>query len=341
MLASRDAEAVLRFAADLDAAGSDGAFTEETLVELGRLISADRVSYTEQDRVRRRLLVYRKRPGDGDDAADTAPACFLGYDSEHPIAPHRSSGVVDARRISDFTTPREFHRTGLYESWYRAVGVEHEMTVVIPSPPWHLKGFIFNRANRDFGDRDRLVLNAVQPHLVRAWSEMAARQRLASALAVIERRSDPATGVLLIDADGGIAFASEVAEALVDEFFTPGAVAHRVPPELAAWFGSGSPRLTRRGPGRVLMIERVGDTVLLRATEAEAQLTRREVEVLSWVARGRTNQEVARLVRAAPGTVRKHLEHINAKLGVSTRSAAVARYFGGPADGADADRDPG
>lgn len=334
MLAARDADAVLRFAADLGAAGSDSPFVGETLVELGRLISADRVSYTEQDRVQRRLLVYSKRPGDGDDAADTAPACFLGYDSEHPIAPHRSRGLVDACMLSDFTTPRQFHRTSLYESWYRAVGVEHEMTVVIPSPPWHIKGFIFDRATRDFGDRDRNVLNALRPHLTRAWREMVARRKLATAISALERRADPPTGVLLMRPNGGIDFASAMAVDLLAEFFGDATDRRRVPPELSAWFDAGSARLTRHHQGRMLMVERIGDTVLLRAADSDARLTRREFEVLTWVARGKTNQEVARLLDASPSTVRKHLEHIHAKLGVSTRTAAAARFFGGPvADG--------
>lgn len=321
---------MLGFLATLDP-GPEDTFSGDTLVELGRLISADRVSYTEQDRVRRRLLVYDKRPGDGDDAADTAPACFLGYDDEHPIARYRSTGRFDARTITDFTAPRMFRRTWLYESWYRAVGVEYELTVVIPSPPWHIKGFILDRASRDFADRDRLVLNALQPHLLRAWRSMAARRRLAAAIAALEHRSDPGTGVLLAEHDGGISFASDVATVLLEQFFGRPADRHRLPPDLAGWLDSGSPRFSRSRSGRVLMVERVGDTLLLRAMQADGQLTAREIEVLSWVARGKANQEIARLLEVAPGTVRKHLENIHAKLGVATRTEAVARFFGGPA----------
>jgi DNA-binding CsgD family transcriptional regulator len=60
----------------------------------------------------------------------------------------------------------------------------------------------------------------------------------------------------------------------------------------------------------------------------QVQLTAREREVLAWVARGKTNAEIARLLWLAPGTVRKHLENVYAKLGVSTRTAAVARFLG-------------
>lgn len=56
-------------------------------------------------------------------------------------------------------------------------------------------------------------------------------------------------------------------------------------------------------------------------------LTDREAEILAWVARGKTNQEIAALLVVSPHTVRKHLEHAFKKLRVHTRTAAVARAF--------------
>jgi DNA-binding CsgD family transcriptional regulator len=56
-------------------------------------------------------------------------------------------------------------------------------------------------------------------------------------------------------------------------------------------------------------------------------LTDREVEILAWVARGKTNQEIAALLVVSPHTVRKHLEHAFKKLRVHTRAAAVARVY--------------
>ena len=53
-------------------------------------------------------------------------------------------------------------------------------------------------------------------------------------------------------------------------------------------------------------------------------LTGREQEVLDLVACGKSNQEVAELLVLSPHTVRKHLENIYEKLGVHSRTAAVA-----------------
>jgi DNA-binding CsgD family transcriptional regulator len=62
-----------------------------------------------------------------------------------------------------------------------------------------------------------------------------------------------------------------------------------------------------------------------RRVTADVGLTRREREILSWVERGKTNAEIAQILWISPGTVRKHLENAYEKLGVSTRTAAVAR----------------
>lgn len=53
-------------------------------------------------------------------------------------------------------------------------------------------------------------------------------------------------------------------------------------------------------------------------------LTARESEVLLWVARGKTNRDIADILGMSPRTVNKHLEHIFEKLGVETRTAAAA-----------------
>jgi DNA-binding CsgD family transcriptional regulator len=60
-------------------------------------------------------------------------------------------------------------------------------------------------------------------------------------------------------------------------------------------------------------------------------LSEREREIVALVAEGRTNREIARLLWISPGTVRKHLDNIYAKLGVHTRAAAaVATQGPGP-----------
>ncbi len=52
-------------------------------------------------------------------------------------------------------------------------------------------------------------------------------------------------------------------------------------------------------------------------------LSSREAEILFWVAQAKTNAEVGVILNISAATVKKHLEHIYAKLGVETRNAAT------------------
>jgi len=56
-------------------------------------------------------------------------------------------------------------------------------------------------------------------------------------------------------------------------------------------------------------------------------LSPRELEVLSLIARGSTNREAAAKLFISEATVKTHLLHIYAKLGVKDRAAAVAEAF--------------
>jgi DNA-binding CsgD family transcriptional regulator len=63
-----------------------------------------------------------------------------------------------------------------------------------------------------------------------------------------------------------------------------------------------------------------------RRTAGKA-LTNRQRTVLQLVARGWSNEEIARALLVSKGTVRKHLDNAYRQLGVSSRAAAVARAF--------------
>ncbi|WP_405925907.1 helix-turn-helix transcriptional regulator [Streptomyces sp. NBC_00035] len=57
------------------------------------------------------------------------------------------------------------------------------------------------------------------------------------------------------------------------------------------------------------------------------RLTLRELEVLRCVARGMTTPQIAEQLVVSRSTVRKHLENAFSRLGVSSRTAALARVF--------------
>ncbi len=61
-----------------------------------------------------------------------------------------------------------------------------------------------------------------------------------------------------------------------------------------------------------------------RAVLEKRGLTRRQIEVLEWLARGKSNAQIAAILGRKPDTVAKHLQGVFDKLGVDNRSSAVA-----------------
>lgn len=73
---------------------------------------------------------------------------------------------------------------------------------------------------------------------------------------------------------------------------------------------------------RLVDSEPVDETLSLRNN---FPLTRREAEVLLWIARGKTNREIGLILGTSPRTVTKHLEQVYRKLDVENRTAAAAK----------------
>lgn len=69
----------------------------------------------------------------------------------------------------------------------------------------------------------------------------------------------------------------------------------------------------------------VASKLMTRVRRADTTLSRREIEVLRLVSDGRSNREIARQLFLSETTVKSHLVHIYGKLGVRSRTSAVAR----------------
>lgn len=73
----------------------------------------------------------------------------------------------------------------------------------------------------------------------------------------------------------------------------------------------------------LLVMQESSDQAAMDALSQEFKLTTREGEVLYWVVKGKTNRDIGDILGSSPATVKKQLEHIFAKLGVETRTAAA------------------
>lgn len=74
----------------------------------------------------------------------------------------------------------------------------------------------------------------------------------------------------------------------------------------------------------VVMLREESDAIKIDALVSAFKLTKKEAEVLYWVIKGKTNKDIGDILGSSSRTVNKHLEHIFAKLGVETRTAAAA-----------------
>ena len=149
--------------------------------------------------------------------------------------------------------------------------------------------------------------------------------------------------LLVVSPNGRIQFATARAVRWLKDL--SGSPSNRGPQALAGWLedvvcSSQLSRFVFDRAGKALrfeVIHREQNSICLLleqdpkefgAKNARASLTQRQVEVLSWVARGKTNAEIATILRLKTGTIGKYLERIFPKLGVENRTAAASFVLG-------------
>jgi DNA-binding CsgD family transcriptional regulator len=152
-----------------EAGGVEGPipFPEAVLEALRRLVPCDVVAYHEQlgscD-----VVVWAGEPR-GEMTTQVREA-KRRYSPEDPLTP-----VNGARLYSDFLSPREFHRTGLYQEVARPLGVEDMVRLWLdPAQGARLE---FDRPDWRFRDSDRAVLDLLLPHLKQFRRHAVARRR--------------------------------------------------------------------------------------------------------------------------------------------------------------------
>jgi len=76
--------------------------------------------------------------------------------------------------------------------------------------------------------------------------------------------------------------------------------------------------------GETVLAPQVAQRLLTRLRSPAPELSAREIEVLTLVTKGLPNKTIARQLFISEATVKSHLVHLFAKLGVDNRTAAVA-----------------
>jgi DNA-binding NarL/FixJ family response regulator len=338
-LAERDVKDLLSVVADLAVLDDLLPFPPHLLRRVAELMGGADVSYSELDRARKRSMLQAGSDGFQSDAStEDEDREFFRLVGEHPICGRRtrSGEWTSVLKVSDFASQREFERTEIWNELYRGEGIRYWMDVGIAPTGSQTRMFIFTRDNRDFDERDRLVLELLQPHLQRRHDHTSAAAESADALATLEEgRTDAFYDVVLCSEDGVMEFASRRSRHL-----------------LATYWGSENGtlplglRAALRGSSRVVSVELDGRRLIVRAArsagmlllllgERDARLDRltpRQLEILEQVASGSTDAAAGAVLGVAAATVKKHLEQIYERLGVHTRTAASAVFLSPRAD---------
>lgn len=157
-------------------------------------------------------------------------------------------------------------------------------------------------------------------------------------------------GMISLAIDGQVQFMTPQAKHLLSQYGLS-QNSHVLSGSLQQWFQYQIAQLRSidnvSSPSVPLCIEHAGKHLIIRLTHNPARehylllleereppffsvdslellgLTHRESEVLFWVAKDKSNANIAKALGCSEGTVRKHLEHLYAKLGAQTRMGAV------------------
>ena len=352
ILSGDDYRSMMEMLALLRPIGNREELARQVLPVLANLVGSDITSYNEVNPVTGTVtgLIHP-------DEYDVAKLAQLleRHMEDHPvITHHRRTGDVSALRISDFMSQRELHDTGLYQELYRGLGVEYQVSMIIPARKPIIAALVFNRRHSDFSARHQTLLNVLRPHLTQAFEAACTLHRLRKELArhhgILEHLPD---GVALLNGNSRVEMWTNKARLWMGKYFSgPARGAYVLPEEMVLWlrrqaaadetiaFDESSPVLTRqRGEdrlivrmvrisktSRLLVMHEVRPTTSAKPLE-EMGLSARQAQTLLYVAQGLGDKQIGGKLGISTRTVQKHLEVVFKILNVSSRTAACYKVW--------------
>jgi DNA-binding CsgD family transcriptional regulator len=159
----RDALALIDVA--YNANGAD-LFAERVVAALARLVPGEIVGYNERELLSHRLLAACETPRV--DASLEVVSAVTTFCDEYPLSMLRRRSETRALKVSDFMATGELHRLDYYIYALRPLGIEHQMRLWLSAPPGVARYFYIGRrrADGDFSERDRDLLELLRPSLV-------------------------------------------------------------------------------------------------------------------------------------------------------------------------------
>jgi DNA-binding CsgD family transcriptional regulator len=168
-LSASDYERALDVLGEAAAVEGPTPFPEPVLDSLRRFVPCDVVSYHEQPLGVPAIAFTGERRGDWTLEIVEAEACYWHQDHLRP--------ADGARMLSDFLSPREYHRLELYQEAGAPLGVEYMMRLWLDPRGDRGARLEFDRQSRDFEERDRAKLDLILPYLKQFRRNAATRRR--------------------------------------------------------------------------------------------------------------------------------------------------------------------
>jgi DNA-binding CsgD family transcriptional regulator len=329
-LVDSDLDAARGFLHSMVEARTEGELRRRALDALAELVPADVLTW---DRVELATGAVGHTAVPQDAEARGAFASVVHDAAGHPLLAAHAARRRSALRLSDVTQRHALEHDELYGDFLCAAGVHYEIAIGVRDGRGEAVVAGLGRAEREFSEHDRDMLDAVRAGLEDALRAAEARGRLARALAGDPR---PDTAVVLLDRDGEMQVSSPGATRWLAEHFGAGEHPGWLPPAIADWLAlPPRPPLVSEREGRRLTVRLLpGDPHVLLLEEAVASfragvlgrlgLTPREAEVLCAAAAIDDEAQVACELFLSLHAVRERLAHLEAKLGVQTAADAVA-----------------
>jgi DNA-binding CsgD family transcriptional regulator len=350
-LGQRDLEGSLAYLRELYAQRDPERLKRHVLATIGSVVPSEIVTYNELDVA----AVTNRQVAEPAFSEPTELAEALNrYMIENPIFNHyRRTRDGRAVKISDFLTQSEFRRLGFYSEYWRKVDVDHRIALFFPTTYPAVIGFAIGRNDKDFSERDRLVLNLLYPHLMQAHANAAALERTQQESLSVEHTLEQLDrAVITLGEKDKIRWCTGRAGRWISEYFGPSQGAGRLPEELLRWVEHQRSALADGhdipGPRRPLVTERAGKRLVVRLVAGDPEndhllmleercvplsaeslkslgLTGREAQIMAGIGQGKTDKAIAEDLYVSPLTVKTHLQHIYRKLGVESRAGALSR----------------
>ena len=325
-------------------------FVTHLAASLSTLLSGEVCSYNEIDPVAQTAW-YAYSPSDYEVIKD-GMAILGRYADQCPLVGHmQSSAGGEARRMSDFLSMAQFQRRDIYHEFYKPMKIPFTLATSLPNIHGAVIALGLHRERKDFSEQDRLMLDLLQPHIVQAFQNAQTVSRMNQEMAARDCALDQLNrGIVGVTAAGKVQWATPKGWELLQRYVCHHPVRNgHLPEGIVEWLrrnrirerdlagapmpphpliiqhGERSLRLhfISEGTGALLLLDECCDR-FPREALLDRGLTPRETDVLSWMVQGKTNIEIGQILGASPRTIQKHVERIFVKVGIETRTAAVA-----------------